>query len=412
MTTVEQLERDLTAWFADTAVRETPEFAQDIVMHTSGIRQRARWTFLPPLSRPMARGVGTWASPVPRRALTILVVLGLVAVLAGSALFVASRPRQLAPYGRAANGLVAYSKDDDIFLVDPATGVRTPLVVGSTVDRQPRWSRDGTRLAFIRETGTGQRLVIVDADGRLQAISGPEFQNLDVDGIQWSPDGRQVLVRSAFPQVALVDAATGQTTALPIAPWGLEVHWRPPDGRELLFLGGLIQQPSLYRYALDGGAITEVPGTGRPPAGGMNELRPIGFTPDGSRFAYHRTAPTRSGYETAVVDVETGTEVVLEGGFGRISNDGTRIVSFTGDGTREWICVAPVAGGPCTRISGSAEIAVWSNWASFQWAPDDRWIWSYPEGIRAGLLLDPMGGGVESPSWAAEGVHSWQRRAP
>ena len=416
---IEQLERDLTTWFSATAVRDTPEFAQDILLKTTRTRQRPRWSFVPLLQPgPMARGLGDLAGPAPRRALALLVVLGAIVALAASAVYVASRPRLPAPFGLAANGLVAYSKDGDIYVVDPATGVRTGLVVGPEQDSQPRWSLDGTRLAFMRETAprTGEtgpvRMVIVDATGTLQAVSGgAEFLGLDEDGIQWAPDGRHLVLRSGN-QVHLMDAATGDVSILPIAPWGLEVHWRPPDGRELLFLGGLVQQPALYRYSLDDGVITVVPGTDRPPAGGMNEVRPIGFTADGSRFAYHRTAPTELGFETAVVDVETGDEVVLPLGYGRISNDGTRIVGIAGDGSREWICVTPVSGGTCSRISGSLDLVTWHGFASSQWAPDDSVIWSFPSEDGSALLLDPDGGGAQWPSWAAEGAHSWQRRAP
>jgi hypothetical protein len=87
-------------------------------------------------------------------------------------------------------------------------------------------------------------------------------------------------------------------------------------------------------------------------------------------------------------------------------------VGITGDGTQEWICVAPVSGGPCARISGSVDLVAWHDFASSQWAPDDSAIWSFPTEDGPALLLNPEGGDAQYPSWAAEGAHSWQRRAP
>ena len=415
MTTKQRLEHDLSAWFADTAGRETPEFAADILLATSGIRQRPSWTFVPFL-RPMDRPLRPTTSGVaPVRHVVILVVVAGLLVLAAGAVWVASQPRLPAPFGPAANGLVAYQKDGDIFLVDLATGERSGLVLGPEVDQHPRWSLDGTLLAFVRGEGPGERLVVVDAAGTVQSVSGGQpLLEVDPDGIRWSPDGRTIAVRTEFEgkgTIYLVDARTGQPTVLPIMPWGLEAYWRPPDGRQLLFVGGLLQQPALYLYSMEDGEIAAVPGTVDEPSGGFNVIRPIGWTADGSRFAYHRSAPTSLGVETAVVDVETGDETVLGLGYGRISNDGSRIVGLASDGDRDWLCVAPVDGGACQPIEGSIEFVELTGWESFGWTPDDSAIWSRPDEGPA-VLLDPDGGEVEWPSWAADGADSWQRRAP
>ncbi len=198
MSIVDRLERDLTEWFSETAVRETPDLAEDILIETSGLRQRPRWTFVPPLPRPMDRPlVPSGLRTVPQRRLAILVAIaGLLVLVAGAAL-VASRPPLPTPFGPAANGLVAYAKGGDIFLVVPATGERVSLVVGPDVDRHPRWSLDGTRLAFVRQTASGERLVIVDVAGTVQTVSGGyPLPDVDPDGIAWAPDGEKVMVKA------------------------------------------------------------------------------------------------------------------------------------------------------------------------------------------------------------------------
>jgi dipeptidyl aminopeptidase/acylaminoacyl peptidase len=418
MTSKERLERDLSAWFAETAGRGTPEFAEDILLETSGIRQRPRWTFVPVLPRPMDRTprVGLMDLAPGRRLAVVALVVGLL-VLGAGAVWVASQPRLPPPFGPAANGLVAYEKGGDIFVVDPATGERTSLVAGPESDSTPRWSLDGTKLAFLRGEGLGHRLVVVDDSGTVEAVSGGDaLYDIDPDGIAWAPDGRSVLLKSRFRgdgALWLVDAHTGQPTILPIVPLLLEAYWRPPDGRELLFVGGSHERPGLYLYALADGQITLVPGTSTVlPKDVPFHYRPIGWTPDGSRFAYHRPTGAEEAPKTAVVNVETGDEVVLDVAFGRISNDGSRIVGLGTDDEREWLCIAPTDGGPCEPIPGDVDLVDPTGLASFQWAPDDSWIRSHPGGGNPAVLLSPSGGEVQQPDWAAEGAESWQRRAP
>ena len=72
------------------------------------------------------------------------------------------------PFGRAANGLVAYAAAGDIYTVDPVTGVSTAIITGPETDVNPRWSRDGTHIAFERKAvgDSGPGLVYVArADG-------------------------------------------------------------------------------------------------------------------------------------------------------------------------------------------------------------------------------------------------------
>jgi dipeptidyl aminopeptidase/acylaminoacyl peptidase len=416
MSTIDRLERDLTDWFAAAAAPGAPDLAESILLETAGLPQRPRWSFIPILPRPMGPTLtGSLARLwlAPRLAFVVLVALLLLAL--ASAVWVGSKRPLPAPFGAAANGLVAYERDGDIFVVDPATGARRALATGPETDVYPRWSLDGTQLAFVRASEAGSRLVIVDAAGTLLNVSrGKELVNVDPDGIAWAPDGRHIIVIAGDQRaINLVDVASGATSVLPIGYHALEAYWRPPDGRELLFVGWSADGPALFRYSLADRTATEVPRTRlRVAAGEPDELRPIGWTPDGSRFAYHRPVGDSGRFETHVVEVETGDEVVLDVAYGRISNDGTRIVGIgsSGDGTR--LCVAPVAGGPCTPIVGALPLVQPTGWAAFGWAPDDSVIRSVPDRGPPAVLLSPGGGAVQSPPWAAEGADSWQRRAP
>ena len=129
MNRTDRLERELTTWFADTATPRTPDWTADILAATSTIRQRPRWSFparwLPAAVVPRLPRLAL--GPVPWRTIALLAALVLL-LAAAVALYVGSRPRLPAPFGPAANGLVAYAEDGDIWTVDPITGVRKAIV--------------------------------------------------------------------------------------------------------------------------------------------------------------------------------------------------------------------------------------------------------------------------------------------
>ena len=102
------------------------------------------------------------------RAIGLLVLLLALVVATLAALVVAGHPKLPQPFGPARNGLVAYADGGDIYTVDPVTGRSTPIVTGADTDIDPRWSRDGTLLAFQRQDSGDSRLglmFVTRADG-------------------------------------------------------------------------------------------------------------------------------------------------------------------------------------------------------------------------------------------------------
>jgi Tol biopolymer transport system component len=402
MSQIDRLERDLTAWFDDTAAPRTPDYTDDILRQTVRMRQRPRWMFperwLPASVVTLGRQT---LRPVPWRTVGLLAILALL-LAAALALYVGSRPRLPAPFGPAANGLVAYSKGGDIFTVDPDTGERRAIVTGPETDDGPQWSLDGTRLVFLRATDGGILPVIANADGsdQLVAKTAPLYW-ADPGSLVWSPDGRSIAL-SAFlhgaPTMYIIDAIDGDVRAPDFDYVELEPYWRPPDGRELLALGGTGSARGLFLVSVDDGTVTEL----TLPEGDRSELRPSGWTPDGRRFAFMQ------GGETHVVDLVTGAETVIGVAYAKLSNDGRRVVGINGDETRTWLCVASIDGGPCVRIS---EIFAGSWDEGFRWSPDDEWIIT-TRSDDAVFLLDPDGGSQPQPSWLDDGAESWQRKAP
>src|SRR3569833_4635272 len=63
-------------------------------------------------------------------------------------------------YVRTAQDIMSDSGKRSIWLVDPQTGAQTPLVSGDEQSMAPRWSPDGTRLAYVVAGPGGAQLYV------------------------------------------------------------------------------------------------------------------------------------------------------------------------------------------------------------------------------------------------------------
>lgn len=399
------LQRELAAWFAETATPRTPDWTDELIARVVASRQRPRWSFagrwLPSLGVPRAR---PFSVSIQWHWIGLLLLLT-IAIL-GAFLLAGSRPRLPAPFGPAANGVVAYDTGGDIYTVDPETVVRSAVMTGPTNDHDPRFSPDGRLLAFMRDTPAGTVLAVMDVNRPNEVISITRpFAEIDDDGIQWSPDCGSIALstsRDGTTSLFLVDVASGDARRLELNYLVREVYWRPPDGHQLLFLGQGSRGAGLYLVSLADGMARQLGTTDSGTAG----VRALGWTPDGERFAYLRDDDPST---TRILDVETGTESVLDLAFGQLSNDGHQIFGI--DGTR--VCVGTTDGGPC-RSLGDGSLLYEGSWhEGVFWSPDDRWIVVHPANQpRAPLLVDAISGRVERAPWISGGAESWQRLAP
>jgi len=93
-----------------------------------------------------------------------------------------------------------------------------PLTAGTFSDSSPRWSPDGTRIAFISDRdGKSQLYVRWIESGQTAKLT--DLENSPA-GISWSPEGRQIVFTS------LVPAAPLKIATLPSAPEGAK--WADP----------------------------------------------------------------------------------------------------------------------------------------------------------------------------------------
>lgn len=404
----DSLERDLTEWLADSATPRVPDFTDDILWLTARTRQRPRWSFAQTwLPRSVVTFSRRTVKPLPWRTLGLLAVLALL-IVAAISFYVGSQPRLPPPFGLAANGLVAYASGGDIYTVDPITGAREAIVRGPDRDREPRWSLDGTRVAFLRSSGLGEALVIFDLRSRQILATTDPLVDVDTDSIAWSADGRSVAVGASAGGsrvLFIVDANSGALTPLAVDYIELDVYWRPPDGRQLMFFGGKEPNVGLFTVDVEDGTVTEIARPARPGA----LLRPSGWTPDGRRVVFMGDGG-EGRIRTHIVDVTTGAEVLFDDvGFGHVSNDGNRMVALDADGG---LCVASLSGGPCVRIGQPSQAYEGTHAAGAQWSPDDEWILIRDLFDGDAILVDPDGQNPDQPSWIADGAESIQRAAP
>ena len=401
------LERELTAWFFDMAVPRTPDYTTDIVQRTATVRQRPRWAF-PERWLPVSV-VAFRRRTAPSFPWRTVAVLAILALLLAAVLVVGSQPRLPPPFGLARNGLVAYAKDGDILTVDPATGVRKWITSGNEDDRDPQWSLDGTRIAFLRNLlagpvtesgGTSDSVVVVDREGTVIAKSR-HIPGIDPDAVAWSPDGRSIAV-GANGDIYLVGAADGIVSWVPVAYTGLDLYWRPGDSREILFQGRTADGTGLVVANVDGPASATLIAA----APGGVALRPNAWTGDGRRVVYTRIDESAGSVSLRVLDVATGAETVIGAGFAHVSNDGIRLLAIDPSGKP---CIASIDGGPCIAIADTEQAFQGMHAAGAHWAPDDESIIVRTQ--ERALLLDPTGGIGEQPAWLAAGGESWQRVA-
>jgi hypothetical protein len=101
---------------------------------------------------------------------------------------------------------LAFARDGSLFIQAVAGGTPTPLGVAG---RLPRWSPDGSRIAFVTPAG-GIAVLDVDTKAVVANVTVPGT----LHSLDWSPMGRWLVTSSAFG-VHLVEVATGRVVTVP-----------------------------------------------------------------------------------------------------------------------------------------------------------------------------------------------------
>jgi Tol biopolymer transport system component len=172
--------------------------------------------------------------------------------------------------------------DDDIYLLQGRQV--TKLTDNAWPDRYPRWSPDGSKIAYVANpTGNFEVFTMDDRGGRIAPVTDSPEDEIDVS---WAPDGMgiacSVEVKKALGKersVWLIDLATGKRSRL--IPGFFGPHQLPdlsPQLPQVVFTGKKGRGWDVFLFDLKDRIIREMTRGGK-------SCRPR-FSPDGERIAY------------------------------------------------------------------------------------------------------------------------------
>ena len=219
---------------------------------------------------------------------------------------------------------VAFDMLGDIYVMPIAGGTPTRIAEGLSYEQQPRWSPDGTRIAFVSDRGGGDNVWIMNADGsNKKQLTKEDFRLLNQPS--WSPDGRYIVAKKHFTtgrslgtgEVWLyhVDGGAG----VQLVKRKDEKHQKElgeptfsADGKSVYFTRNITPGP-IFQYAQDSNtelfAIDryelESGETHRVTAGNGGAVRPTP-SPDGKYLAFVRRERAKS--KLYVRDLASGNE--------------------------------------------------------------------------------------------------------
>ncbi|WP_222439696.1 alpha/beta hydrolase family protein [Alloacidobacterium dinghuense] len=171
-----------------------------------------------------------------------------------------------------------------------------PLTTGTYNDSSPRWSPDGTRVAFVSDRDGKSQLYVRWMDSG-QTAKLTDLEN-GPEGISWSPDGKQITFTS------LVSATPPKIATLPSAPEGAKWADAPKVYEDLIyrFNGPGYLKPGysqVFVVAADGGAPRQLT-TGNfphgPGAGEFGGSYPT-WAPDGKSLIFSMNGTANYEYE-------------------------------------------------------------------------------------------------------------------
>jgi hypothetical protein len=421
---------ELPEILTDIASPRVPDYVDDLLAQTAATPQRPRWTFL---ERWLPMGViarrPLYFPTVPWR--TIVTVAVLIALLA-LALFVAGSQNKVPPpFGPARNGAIAFG-EGDIYLRDSVTGSSRLVVGGATEDFAATFTRDGTRLLFLRRTAgspgsSDERITMMAAspDGSpAVAVTDPLVAP---DWWDIAPDDSAVVVATGDPTFGqFLQLANIRTPGPmhqidvgdPLMTFSFP-NLLGPTGTEIVFRGNTRteagRRAGIFAVHVDGSGLRPLT-----PTDGMdNDYLFPQPSPDGQFVVYTTWDGDAQVNRIHIVALRTGADRIISDplrsqGFASFSPDSRQIVFLTYDAfERTQITVAPVDGSGPQLPMGPNYARVNGDYITGVFSPDGMSVLVNDPGTKETRLVDvATGGDGELLPWSAGNVSGWQRLAP
>ena len=424
MTRFDRVEPRLSELLTDLAAPSLPDYTDDVLARTAGLRQRPRWTLL---ERWLPMGVlaqrSVYIPRVPWRA--VIVTALLLVVLAATLAWFGSQRRAAPPFGLARNGLIMYAVDGDLVTWNPDTQTTTTILSGATDDITGMFSRDGTKLAFLRRERPPNppepellSIQVANADGSNPVdLTGPI---LAPDQWDWSPAGDLIAVQSLIDGHRALQVVSTDGSGRPrVLDTGMDVtfvSWMPPSGEEIVFRGvaetadGL--RSGIFAISPDGGEPRAITSTDGHPDDSYQGPTP---SPDGRHLLFQYWDRVAERMNFRVLDLATGRDEAVGStgapfgeGHGMYSPDG-KLIAYRGFGHNETfqLFVVPADGSAEPRaLTGFTPGGAWHDFS-----PDGTKVMLNQFGTGT-LLIDVATGEAEALPDTVTEPGTWQRLAP
>ena len=233
------------------------------------------------------------------------------------------------------------------------TGAPRQITSGPGAKFAPRWSPDGSRLAYVLDLDGGENYdlyLYYRATARHENLTSGDSSALQPN-YAWSPSGEQIAILSdragRFDTylLSLSGAPIRQVLSVPYPDW--EVDWSP-DGRWLaVVVEGQGQDHWTFLVDLEGGEPVPISLDGRPLC-----AKDTRWAPDGARLAF--ASDLDGEFNIGLYELATGHISWLTSGAGdkelpSWSPDGRRLAYVTAEGAATSLAVLDLESGSSTR---------------------------------------------------------------
>jgi hypothetical protein len=412
-------DRHVSDWLHADAEHRVPEHLDAVLRRTRTERQRPAWSSLERwLPMDMTTNLRIAGRPTLGKALLVAAIL---IALIGLALFaVGSRVQRVpAPFGPAANGQITYWANGDILVADADGRNAKTAVSGPTDDFASGYTRDGTRLAFLRTSSPHESMLMIgapDGSGVRAVLKDPLT---DADWFDWSPDSRSLaVVHTVIGKRVLsiidVDAGTLRTLDVGGRPVDNSVFWRPGTTSELIFTShsgsGDLARAGLFSIEAEGGKPTAIV----PVVMGPAEFNGVDPAPDGRTLTYWRWGES-NGSRIHQLDIATGADRELRfdpssgGEVGLLHSPDGSLVILQREDTAAQVMIAPAdASRPGILVGRRYDI---NTDPGYGFSPDGKTIFVIYAG-EGPQFFDAATGAVRAGPATRSECCGWQRLAP